>query len=140
MKLQMDFISSENFADMSLEKRISFILDKMRNNRIVVIEGTLDPKEEMILIERTMREIGDKFPGIEVCSMRKKTKMPWSLIEKIADFIPKEKIGDFLTYLTGRNFDFRKNNLKRGLTLIGPSKIIKNIKKDKKSFSVLAEV
>ena len=140
MKLQMDFISSENFADMSSEKRVDFILEKVRSNRIVVIEGILDHKEEMTLIEKTMKDISDKFPGIEVCSLRKKAKMPWLLIEKIIDSIPTEKIGSFLTYITGKEFNFKKNNLKRGLTLIGPSRIIKSIKKDKKSFSVLAEV
>jgi len=140
MKLEMDFISSESFVDKTPKERVNLILKRVKKNKIVVIEGILDPQLEMYLIENTMKSVNDGFTGIEVCSLRKKTKLPWKIMERIMNSLPTDVIEGFVRFLTGKSIKLNKSGLKRGLTLIGPSKIIKKIKKNKKSFSVLAEV
>ena len=134
MKLEMDFISSESFSGKSSEEKINFILKRVKKNKIVVIEGILHPVEEMKLIKATMTSINGKFTGIEVYTLRR-TSTGW--FQRLVDSLPLEKFERVIEYLTGKRID---SGLKRGLTFIGPSRIIKKIKRKEKSFSVLAEI
>ena len=87
-----------------------------------------------------MKSIDEKFPGIEVCSLGGKVGYPQALFQRFVDSIPIERIIKAFETLIGKKIKFKRNVLRRGITLIGPSKIIKKIRKSEKSFSVLAEV
>lgn len=128
--LKMDFVSSSTL-DQKRDNRISFILNKVRDGSILVTDAVLHPQEEMDLIKETMRRVDDGFPGIEVCSLKKQVKGLQLLSENITD--QKERIQK----LFGMN---PRASLKNGITLIGPAKLIKKIKKNPNSFSVLAGV
>jgi len=134
--LKLDFVSSAILDKKTKQKRINFILNKVKDGSILVTDGVLEPNEEMNLIKETMRRVDDGFPGIEVCSLKKQVKGFQSFIEKISD--QKEKIQNILGALRGRVVD--KTTLRTGITLIGPAKVIKEIKKNPDSFSVLTEV
>lgn len=136
MKLKMDFISSIKLSEKTSPKRINFILSKVKDGRILVIDGVLKPEEEMNLIRETMRRVDDGFPGIEVCSLKRPQKFYDTILEKIID--QKERIQKFFGTLTGN--ESITTNIRTGITLIGPAKYIKKIKKNPDSFSVLAEV
>ncbi|MFH8080400.1 MAG: DUF2073 domain-containing protein [Candidatus Aenigmatarchaeota archaeon] len=135
-KLKLDFISSSLLSNQDPEKRIDFILKKIKEGSIVVIDGVLKPEEEMNLIRETMRRVDDGFPGIEVCSMKKPSTFFNVLIDKFMD--QKENIQKFFGTLTGNTSI--ATNLRTGITFIGPAKLIKKIKKNPDSFSILAEV
>jgi hypothetical protein len=135
-KLKMDFISSATLDGKTGEKKINFILSKVKDGSILVFNGVLTPNEEMGLIKETMRRVDDGFPGIEVCSLKKQLKGWKQFFETLSNNT--EKISNsILTGLTGKP---KKAKLKTGMTLIGPAKIIKNIKKNPDSFSVSAEM
>lgn len=134
-KLKMDFISSSVLDEKTKSGRINFILNKVKNGSILVTDAVLHPQEEVDLIKETMRRVDDGFPGIEVCSLKKQTKGLQFLIERLTD--QKDRIQKFFSLLRGRS---SKSSLKTGITLIGPAKIIKRIKKNPNSFSILAEV
>lgn len=136
MKFKMDFVSSETLSDKSHEKRISFILNKVSDGSILVTDGVLKPEEEMELIKETMRRVDDGFPGIEVCSLKRQTKGLQLLMERFTD--QTEKFQSFVSSLTGK--PAVKTSMHTGLTLIGPARLIKKIKKNPNSFSVLTEV
>jgi hypothetical protein len=137
MKLKFDFVSSETLEEKPKSKRINFILNKVKDGTILVTDGVMKPSEEMELIKETMRRVDDGFPGIEVASLRK----PLKGLEKISDRFSEqsEKLRSFLATLTGAKA-VERSSLKTGLTLIGPAKYIKQVKKNPNSFSVLAEV
>jgi len=136
MKLKMDFVSSVALNGKTGKKKINFILKKVKDGSILITDGVLRPEEEMDLIKETMRRIDDGFPGIEVCSLKKQTNGFRLFFEKLSD--GRERVGNFmLRRITGKP---SKTKLKTGMTLIGPAKIIKRIKKNPDSFSVLAEV
>jgi len=128
--LKMDFVSSTTLDEKG-DKRINFILNRVKNGSILVTDAVLHPQEEMDLIKETMRRVDDGFPGIEVCSLKRQTKGLQHLSENLVD--QKEKLQK-LFGITPRA------SLKTGITLIGPAKIIKKIKKNPDSFSVLAGV
>lgn len=135
-KLKMDFVSSSLLDGKSGKNKINFILNRVKNGSILVVNGVLKPEEEMDLIKETMRRVDDGFPGIEVCSIKKQMKGWMQLFEGLSE--RGEKLQDAIWQgLTGKSV---KTSLKTGLTVIGPARIIKEIKKNPDSFSVLAEV
>jgi hypothetical protein len=136
MKLKMDFVSSSTLDEKTRDKRISFILGKVKDGTILVTDGVLKADEEMDLIKETMRRVDDGFPGIEVCSLKKQTKGVQSVLERVTD--QKERFQNLLSGFTGR--EESRTSLRTGITLIGPAKYIKKIKKNPNSFSVLTEV
>lgn len=136
MKLKFNFISSAILDGKPLNKRISFILNKVKDGTILVTDGVMKPDEEMALIKETMRRVDTGFPGIEVASLKKPTKGVQKVVEGMTD--QSDRIRKYLSILTGTKM--KTSSLKTGLTLIGPAKYIKDIKKNPNSFSVLTEV
>ena len=116
MEIELEFISLEVLADKEDDEKMSFILDRIKKNKILVLEESLSASEEALLIEATMKEVSDKFPGIEVSNLREKTEGGL-----------KARLIRLLGGTTG------------GMTIIGPSKLIKKIKKEPSRILVLAE-
>lgn len=135
-KIKLDFVSSAVLDDKPKDKRISFILNRVKDGTILVTDGVLKPDEEMELIKETMRRVDDGFPGIEVASLKKSTKGMQLAFERMSDQM--EKIQNFVSGVTGRAPE--KTSMRTGLTLIGPARYIKKIKKNPDSFSVLTGV
>jgi hypothetical protein len=135
-RLKMHFVSSAVLDGKSKNSRINFILNKVKDGTILITDGVLKSEEEMDLIKETMRRVDNGFPGIEVCSLKKPVKGLQALLERISN--QKERIQNFIAYLRGIKVE--KTSLRNGLTLIGPAKLIKKIKKNPDSFSVLTEV
>jgi hypothetical protein len=132
MKLKIDFVSSSTLDSKPKKERINFILNKVKDGSILVMDGVMSPEEELDLIRETMRRVDDGFPGIEVCSLKRKVKGFQYFLEKLSDHAIK------LRQIITRKTPERK--LKFGITLVGPAKYIKKIKKNPSSFSVLTEV
>src|SRR3989338_4483048 len=74
MEIEIEFITSEVLVPMSKEERLKYILDHIRKNKILVVEESLSSTEEVELIEATMKQIDEKFSGIEVSTLREKTE------------------------------------------------------------------
>ncbi|MFH1055191.1 MAG: DUF2073 domain-containing protein [Candidatus Altiarchaeota archaeon] len=115
MEIQIEFIGGDVLSEMSTDEKMSYILEHVKDDKILVIEEGMSPLEESALIEATMAKVTKKFPGIEVSTLREKTE------EGI-----REKLIRMLGGRTG------------GLTVIGPSKIIRQIKKDPRRITMLA--
>ena len=115
MKIELEFISSAILLEKEEDEKIEFIINNIKKNKIMVLEESLSTLEEARLIEETMKQVNRKFPGIEISTMR----------DKVEEGI-KEKIIRMLGGKTG------------GLTIIGPSKLIKKIKKEPMKISMLA--
>jgi len=116
-EIQLDFISSEMLTAKTREEKLSMILDRVKNNVIVVLEGALTPEEEAELIQTTMKNIDpERFHGIEFHRMDHKEK---NIFDRIANF------------LTGK---------RSGLTIVGPTRMVESIKKEPDHISILAKV
>jgi len=114
MELQLDFVSAETLANKKKMEKISFIIEKIKNNVILILEEALDPEEEAELIEATMREIDtENFHGIEFYRIDHQR----SLRDKIASYIAGRKVG---------------------LTIVGPTRVIEAIKREPDYISMLA--
>ncbi len=92
--------------------RIRKLLNIAKSNKIVLLQGRLKKEEEAELIKTTMEEIDKKFKGIELAVINPS--------QTAKDGLQKLKY-DFLGLFLGES---------QGLTIIGPSSIVKSIKKD----------
>lgn len=136
MKLKFDFVSSSTLEEKPKDKRISFILNRVKDGTILVTDGVMMPGEEMELIKETMRRVDDGFPGIEVASLKKPLKGFGKMADSLSE--QRDRFRNFFAGLGGAKIE--RSSLKTGLTLIGPAKYIKQVKKNPNSFSVMTEV
>ena len=134
--LKIDFVSSNVLNKKSETSRINYILDIVKDGTILVTDGVMNHNEELELIRETMRKVDDGFPGIEVCSLRRETGSYQRFVERFTE--QRYNIGKAFNKIRGRAPP--QINLKYGMTLIGPSRLIKEIKKSPDSFSVFAQL
>ncbi|MBU4202142.1 MAG: DUF2073 domain-containing protein [Candidatus Altiarchaeales archaeon] len=115
MSIEIEFISSEVLSNRKSDEKIEYILDRVKKNKILVVEESMSALEESKLIEATMSQIKGKFFGIEISTLKNKG------LEGI-----RHRLIRALGGTTG------------GLTVIGPSKMIRKVKKQPQSISLLA--
>ncbi|HLC81405.1 MAG TPA: DUF2073 domain-containing protein [Candidatus Nanoarchaeia archaeon] len=106
------FVPYQDIERLTAAKRVNKLLNIVKDDKIVIMEGRLRKDEETDLIEITMEEIGPKFKGIELSIIYPDN----SRLE------PMQKIkGAFANILLGD---------RTGLTIIGPASIVKKIEKN----------
>lgn len=110
--LTLQFVPYVEIESLSSVKRIQRLLQIVKNNKIILLEGRLRSHEEAELIRKTMEEISDKFKGIELSVIN----------PEVADAAFGRKIKmAFMNLLLGH---------RKGFTIIGPATIVKEIKQD----------
>lgn len=116
--IRLDFISKDRMEGKTVMEKVRTILGMVKEGSLVVVEGGLSPEEEKTLIETTMLEINttDDFFGIELYSLGDERSV--SRIKKIL----------------GMNGE-RKSKL----TVIGPSNVLEQIRKEPGMISLLAK-
>lgn len=125
MKLSINFIPLENLTSLSDTDKLNLIINNVKDSKILVFDGKLSPQEESNLITKTMENISRGFPGIEICSLSAKQLNQDK--KKTFSYRIKETLFQLL---------FKKE---RGITVIGPAKIIKEIKRDPDKISLLTK-
>jgi len=106
MEVKMDLISEDRISSMGSMEKLRFVLDGVKSGNIVVLEGGLTSEEQMKLIELTMTEVDEDFPGIEMTGY------------------PSKK-------------GFLNMRRKARLTVIGPAKKMRTMKKEKDLISAI---
>jgi hypothetical protein len=106
------FIPFHDMESLTSAKRVNKLLNIVKDDRIVIMEGRLKKEEEADLIEITMEEINSKFKGIEL-SVIYPDKSKQDTLQKVK--------GAFANLLLGN---------RQGLTIIGPASIVKKIEKN----------
>ncbi|MEK6938267.1 MAG: DUF2073 domain-containing protein [Nanoarchaeota archaeon] len=106
------FVPYQDIESLSSAKRINKLLNIVKENKIVLMEGRLKKEEEADLIEITMEEITNKFKGIEL-SVVYPDKSKQDVMQKLR--------GTMTSVLLGNRV---------GMTIIGPASIVKKIEKN----------
>jgi len=119
--LTLQFIPYYEIEDLDSTKRIIKLLKAVKANKIVLMEGRLKSNEEAELIRKTMEEIDEDFKGIEL-SVVNTANMGSKFFKKIRALLVNMLLGD-----------------RHGLTIIGPAKIIKEIKQDPDKIQLLTK-
>ncbi len=116
--LTLQYIPYHEFAPLNMDEKLKRILKAVKEEKILLIEGRLNPIEESELIKRTMQVISRTFKGIEIASIDYEFK---------GDFFDKMKrdVAHFLLRRRG------------GVTIVGPATIVKEIRKDPSKIELL---
>jgi len=112
MTIELEFISSDVLKEKKGYEKISFILYKIKDRKILILEEPLTAIEKAQLIEEVMRVVNEKFKGIEVATLGEENK---SFASKIAALL----------------------GVRKGITVIGPATIIQQIKQERHPEKIL---
>lgn len=114
MRIQLEFVSGRVLDGMAEDQKLKFILKAVKEKKILVLEKGLTRQEERALFRMTMEHVSPRFPGIEISSFGEE---PAGLRSRL------------IQLLGGRT----------EMTVIGPSDLVKEIKRDPDKLRVLAE-
>lgn len=106
------FIPHHEIESLTSAKRVNKLLNIVKQNKIVLLEGRLKKEEETDLIEITMEEIGSKFKGIEL-SVVYPEKDQFSGFKRVRQGFVNVLLGD-----------------RQGMTIIGPASVVKRIEQN----------
>ena len=118
--LTLQFVPHHELKDLSTSSKIKKILDLVKEDKIVLVEGQLNPNEETALIEKTMENVNRYFKGIELCTIQSGDR------------------GDLFSKLRSTFVNMLVGN-KSGLTIVGPAAIVREIKRDPNKVQLLTE-
>jgi uncharacterized protein len=117
----LQFVPYHEIEDLGSARRVKRLIDIVKQNKIVLLQGRLKKEEETDLIAITMEEVGNKFKGIELAVINPDDKAQTGL---------KKLRSGFFNMLLGD---------RQGLTVIGPASIVKEIKKDPNKIELLTK-
>ncbi len=119
--LTLQFIPFYEIEQLDSQRRIAKLLKAVKANKIVLMEGRLRSEEEAELIRKTMEEISSSFKGIEL-SVVNTSGADEGFFKSLKSKLVNILLGD-----------------RHGFTIIGPAKIIKEIKQDPDKIQLLTE-
>lgn len=119
--MTIEFLSKEKLNSTDFDDKLDLVLDKVRNNAVLVLEESWKPGEKRELIKTSMEEVDDDFPGVEFMGLDSES----SRLEKARSFV----------YDKFLNEDYR-----RGITIVGNSRVMEKIKEEKDTVSFLAKM
>ena len=119
--LSLQVIPFSEIEMLSISERVKKVLHLVLSNRIVIIHGRLRAEEEARLIEDTMALVDHvkDFKGIELAVIEPDMS-DRNVLDKMRYGLAKRLVGD-----------------SAALTVIGPSSVVKEIKKDPKKIELL---
>lgn len=122
--LTLHFVPHNEIRNLSSNARVEKMLDIVKEDKIVILDGHLTKDEEVALIRETMERVSDKFKGIEIQvwdAPGASNKTLWNTI--------RARIASILVP------DYNEG----GFTIIGPANIIKEIKKDPSKIQLVTQ-
>ncbi len=115
------FVPYHEIDDLSSAKRIAKLMNIVKQDKIVLLEGRLSKEEEADLIEITMEEINDKFRGIELAVIYpEKSKM--ALMDRLKFDLTRMLVGN-----------------RQGFTVVGPASIVKRVRQNPSSIELFTQ-
>jgi len=102
--------------------RIRKLLNIVKEDKIVLLQGRLKKEEEAELIKVTMEEINKDFKGIELAVIESNINKKLTGMSRFKATLATALIGD-----------------RQGLTVIGPASVVKEIKRDPSKIELLTK-
>tara|TARA_Y100000310_G_C20694185_1_gene824309 strand:+ start:2348 stop:2818 length:471 start_codon:yes stop_codon:yes gene_type:complete len=118
--LTLQFVPYSEIESLNSNQRIDKLLGIVKDKKIVLMQGRLKPEEETLLIMKTMEQIHTRFKGIELCTI-----------------YPEENNLQFFNRLKKEMVKFLIGH-RDGITIIGPSSVVKEVRKDPNKIELFA--
>jgi len=108
----LQFLPYSHIENLTGIGRIRKLLNLVKEDKIVLLQGRLKEEEEAELIKATMEEINKTFKGIELAVINP-SAVDMNVLQKFKNGLLNIMLGD-----------------RQGITVIGPANIVKAIKRD----------
>lgn len=117
----IEFLSKEKLETDGFDEKLEFVLEKVKDDAVLVLSEAWTPKEKRELIQKSMEEIDDDFPGVEFMGLDSAS----SRLEKAREIVYNK---------------FLKEEYRSGITIVGNSRVMEKIKEERDSVSFLAKM
>lgn len=117
----IEFLSKERTDMESFDEKIDFVLEKVKDNAVLVLEESWSPEKKRQLIQTSMEEAGEDFPGVEFMGLDSSD----SKIDRAKELVYDKVLNE---------------NYSRGITIVGNSRVMDKVKEEKDSVSFLAKL
>ena len=116
--MEVKIVSNILISQLDSSKKIDKLYKMVKDGSLVILEGRLSTEEELMLTSKSLKHVSDKFSGIDIAYLN--VKRDASAIDKI-----KFKIASILL------------KYEIGITVIGPSKKVKELKMNPDQIDIL---
>lgn len=117
----IEFLSKEKLETDGFDEKLDFVLEKVKDDAVLVLSEAWTPKEKRELIQASMEQIDDDFPGVEFMGLDSAS----SRLEKAREIVYNK---------------FLKEEYRSGITIVGNSRVMEKIKEERDSVSFLAKM
>jgi hypothetical protein len=117
----IEFLAKDKLSGDNFEEKLSSVLEKVKDNYVLVLEEGWTPEEKSSLIQASMEEIDDDFPGVEFLGLDSAS----SRFDKAKE----------LFYNRVLDKEYRE-----GLTIVGNSRVMEKVKEERDTVSFLAKL
>ena len=118
----IEFLSRERLGDEEgFTEKLEFVLEKVKDDAVLVLEEAWTPEQKRKLIETSVEQADEDFPGVEFMGFNASD----SPIERMKNMV----------------YDrFLNEQYRRGLTIVGNSRVMEKIKEEPDTVSFMAKL
>ena len=117
----IEFLSKKKLDEKDFEEKVDSIIEKVKENAVLVLEEGWSHEEERQLIETAMDEIDEDFPGIEFLGLTERNSKVHRAKRMFYEKVLNEKY-------------------REGITIVGNSRVMERVKKERDAVSFLAKL
>jgi len=117
----IEFMSGEKLSGKDFEQKLDLVLEKVTENSVIVLDETWTPDEKRELIQQSMEQVDEDFPGVEFMGLDSGE----SRFDKVRNMFYEKILNE-----TYRN----------GITIVGNSRVMEKIKEERDTVSFLAKL
>lgn len=117
----IEFLSRTKLQEKSFDEKVEAVIDRVKDNAVLVLEEGWSHEEERRLIQNAMDEIDEDFPGIEFLGLN--------------DSESRFRRAKKMFYEKVLNEKYRG-----GITIVGNSRVMEKVKKERDAVSFLARL
>lgn len=116
----IEFLSRDRLSEQGFEEKLEMVMEKVKDDAVLVLEEGWTPEEKKELISNSMEEVDEDFPGIEFLGLDAGS----TRFERAKKILYDRVLND----------EYRK-----GLTIVGNSRVMEKVKEERNAVSFLAK-
>ncbi len=117
----IEFLAKDKLGGDSFEDKLDSVLEKVKDNYVLVLEEGWTPEEKRSLIQASMEQIDDDFPGVEFLGLDSGN----SRFDRAKEV--------FYNRVLDKEY-------REGLTIVGNSRVMEKVKEERDTVSFLAKL
>lgn len=117
----IEFLAKDKLGGDSFDDKLDSVLEKVKDNYVLVLEEGWTPEEKRSLIQASMEQIDDDFPGVEFLGLDSGN----TRFDRAKEL--------FYNRILDKEY-------REGLTIVGNSRVMEKVKEERDTVSFLAKL